>query len=69
VGDLVESTAGREFQVMVKPVGAICNLDCGYCYYLEKEELYPDSKSHRMADDLLEIYIQQHIEACPEENV
>ncbi len=54
---------------MVKPVGAICNLDCGYCYYLEKEELYPDSKSHRMADDLLEIYIQQHIEACPEENV
>jgi uncharacterized protein len=69
VANSAAETAGREFQVMVKPVGAICNLDCGYCYYLEKEELYPDSESHRMADDLLEIYIQQHIEACPEENV
>ena len=54
---------------MVKPIGAICNLDCGYCYYLEKEELYPESKSYRMADELLELYIQQHIEACPEENI
>lgn len=54
---------------MVKPVGAICNLDCGYCYYLEKEELYPKSQSHRMADDLLETYIIQHIEACPDKNI
>ena len=59
-------TARREFQVMVKPVGAICNLDCGYCYYLEKEELYPKPQSHHMADDLLESYIVQHIEACPD---
>jgi uncharacterized protein len=69
VADTMASTGKREFQVMAKPVGAICNLDCGYCYYLEKEELYPKSVSHRMADDLLEIYIEQHIEACPEENI
>jgi len=55
VANTAADTVGREFQVMVKPVGAICNLDCGYCYYLEKEELYPNSTSHRMADDLLEI--------------
>lgn len=57
--------ASREFQVMVKPVGAVCNLDCGYCYYLKKKDLYPKTKSFRMADDLLEEYIVQHIEACP----
>ncbi len=62
-------TARRSFQVMVKPVGAICNLDCGYCYYLEKEELYPKSQSRRMADDLLETYIVQHIEACPDDTI
>ena len=59
----------REFQVMAKPVGALCNLDCGYCYYLEKKEFYPESKSFRMADDLLEQYIVQHIEACPRDLV
>jgi len=58
-------TASREFQVMVKPIGALCNLDCGYCYYLEKSELYPDVRVSRMADDLLEHYIVQHIEASP----
>ncbi len=59
------ATASREFQVMVKPVGAVCNLDCTYCYYLKKQELYPEKASYRMADDLLEDYIVQHIEACP----
>ncbi len=57
--------ASRDFQVMVKPIGAICNLDCQYCYYLTKEELYPDTKSFRMTDDILEKYIVQHIEATP----
>ena len=50
---------------MVKPVGAVCNLDCGYCYYLKKKDFYPKTESFRMADDLLEEYIVQHIEACP----
>ena len=50
------------FQVMVKPRGAICNLDCKYCFYLAKEELYP-AASFRMSDDLLENYIRQYIAA------
>jgi len=52
-----------EFQVFVKPNGPKCNLDCQYCYYLDKEQLYPDSKSFRMSGELLEEYIKQHIEA------
>ncbi len=62
-------TATREFQVMVKPIGAVCNLDCGYCYYLEKKDLYPHAGAFRMADDLLESYIVQHIEAAPRESI
>jgi len=53
----------RDFQIFVKPAGAICNLDCRYCYYLRKEALYPQEKSPRMDFDLLETYIVQHIEA------
>lgn len=50
------------FHALVKPTGAICNLDCAYCFYLEKEALYPNS-SFRMTDDLLEIYIKQLMDA------
>ncbi len=63
------AAASREFQVMVKPVGALCNLDCSYCYYLEKKELYPNRESFRMPPDLLERYIVQHIEAAPKTTI
>ena len=48
---------------MTKPIGPICNLDCKYCFYLEKEKLYPDKSNWRMSDDLLERYVRQYIEA------
>jgi uncharacterized protein len=54
---------------MVKTVGAICNLDCHYCYYLKKEELYPKGSNFRLSDETLERYIIQHIEATPKEIV
>lgn len=50
------------FHVMLKPRGAICNLDCKYCYFLAKEMMYPGSR-FRMADDLLETYTKQYIDA------
>lgn len=50
------------FHVMSKPRGAICNLDCKYCYYLAKEQLYPGSR-FRMSDELLEQYIRQYMAA------
>lgn len=49
------------FHVMTKPMGAICNLDCAYCFYLEKEKLYPGAGSFRMSDETLEAYIRQYI--------
>ena len=58
-------TPGRtpnSFHIMLKPSGAICNLDCTYCYFLSKEELYPGS-DFRMPLDLLEEYTRQYIEA------
>ncbi|MFC5177093.1 anaerobic sulfatase maturase [Nocardioides taihuensis] len=49
------------FHVLAKPTGAICNLDCSYCFFLSKEELYPGS-SFRMGDDLLAEYLRQLLE-------
>ncbi len=46
---------------MAKPTGAICNLDCSYCFFLDKEALYPGSR-FRMTDDVLEAYIRQLVE-------
>ena len=62
-------TAAREFQIMVKTVGAICNLDCHYCYYLKKEQLYAKGSNFRLSDETLERYIIQHIQATPKEIV
>ncbi len=57
------------FHVMTKPTGPICNLDCKYCFYLEKEKLYPDSHKWAMRHEVLESYIRQYIEAQPLESV
>ncbi|MGD8540487.1 MAG: anaerobic sulfatase maturase [Candidatus Aminicenantes bacterium] len=59
--------ASHEFQVFVKPIGPVCNLDCHYCYYLKKGDLYPKGESFRMPDIILEEYIVQHIDAYPED--
>ena len=57
------------FQIMTKPIGPICNLDCKYCFYLEKENLYPNTKRWEMPPDVLERYIQQYIAAQPVDEV
>lgn len=55
---------GKSCQVMVKPTGSVCNLDCKYCFYLEKEKLYPDRKNHyKMSEETLELFIRQQIAA------
>lgn len=59
----------RAFQVFVKPTGALCNLSCDYCYYLDKKALYPGKATFRMDDAVLEKYIYQHIQATTEEVV
>ncbi len=53
----------REFQIFVKPAGPQCNLACDYCYYLGKSAWYDAGTKFRMPDEVLELYIRQHIEA------
>ncbi len=60
------ATASRSFHIFAKPVGAVCNLGCTYCYYLRKEDLYSKGDVIRMPDDVLEEYIVQHINASPD---
>jgi uncharacterized protein len=56
--------AAGYFHVLAKPTGAVCNLDCTYCFFLSKETLYPGSE-FRMADDVLELYLRQLLESQP----
>ncbi len=59
----------REFQIFAKPVGALCNLRCKYCYYIDKKNQHTEKGSLVMSDDILERYIVQHIEASTEETI
>lgn len=52
------------YYVMPKPIGPVCNLNCTYCYYLEKEHLFSTDRSHmRMSDEVLERYIDEYIQS------
>ena len=60
----------KPFHIMAKPYGPICNLDCTYCYYLEKEKLYAGSgRDFRMRGDVLESYVRQYIHTYPLDTV
>lgn len=52
----------KPLYVMTKSVGAVCNLACDYCYYLEKSNLYKDTVNHNMSDALLEKFIEEYIQ-------
>jgi len=58
------NTLSSGVHVLAKPTGAICNLDCKYCFFLSKEMLYPGDR-FRMSDELLETYIRQLLEMQP----
>ena len=60
--ETIPANAPPAYHVLAKPTGAICNLDCKYCFFLSKEMLYPGSR-FRMADELLETYIKQLLES------
>ncbi len=59
--DVVKMRQSPIFSTMVKPVGATCNLDCIYCYYKDKVELYPSSRQMLMSDEVLRKYIEQYL--------
>ena len=50
------------FNLMIKPAGSLCNLDCHYCYYLDKAEIY-HGRQPRMSEQVLETLTKQYIES------
>ncbi|MBK8856133.1 MAG: anaerobic sulfatase maturase [Opitutaceae bacterium] len=60
-----DQVAQAPFHLMTKPIGSRCNLDCSYCFYLEKEKLYTDAGGMRMKPEVLATYIRDYIAAQP----
>jgi uncharacterized protein len=63
LSDAIKVTRPTAFMVMAKPIGPVCNLNCSYCYYLEKEHLYQETRNFKMSDEVLESFIKQFIES------
>ena len=61
--------ARAPFHLMTKPMGSKCNLDCTYCFYLEKEKLYPEAANFKMSPEVLEAYVRDYIAAQPGDTV
>lgn len=57
------SPFAKPLYVMLKPAGALCNLACDYCYYLEKSNLYRQVSKHVMSEELLEKFVREYIES------
>lgn len=60
--DAVRLTGPMAFNLMVKPAGSLCNLDCSYCYYLDKADIYGGLEP-RMTDEMLEVFVRDYIQA------
>ena len=63
MNDNIANPFAKPLYVMLKPAGAHCNLACKYCYYLEKNNLYPTAQRHLMSDEMLEQFTREYIEA------
>ena len=51
--------------VVAKPIGPMCNLNCEYCFYLEKQALFGRNEKYRMTDDVLRAFITNYITSQP----
>lgn len=60
--DAARMTGPSVFNIMIKPCGSVCNLDCRYCYYLDKASLYGGHEP-KMSDELLEKIIKDYAES------
>ena len=63
MNDNIANPFAKPLYVMLKPAGAHCNLACKYCYYLEKNKLYPTAQRHLISDEMLEQFTREYIEA------
>lgn len=58
-------TVAPGIHVVAKPIGPVCNLNCEYCFYLEKKALFGPRENYRMPDRVLAAFIRGYIEAQP----
>ena len=68
LGDVAKMGRAPAFGTMVKPIGSACNLDCHYCYYRDKSEIYGNAMP-RMSEKLLETYIRQYILGASQQTI
>jgi len=52
---------GQGIHVVAKPIGPMCNLNCEYCFYLDKQALFPEDEKYRMLDKVLSAFITKYI--------
>jgi uncharacterized protein len=62
LGDAIHLSGPMAFNLMLKPAGSLCNLDCHYCYYLDKSEIY-GGREPRMTEEMLENVVREYIKA------
>ncbi|MCG6908711.1 MAG: anaerobic sulfatase maturase [Deltaproteobacteria bacterium] len=51
----------KPFSLLIKPTSADCNMNCDYCFYLDKRKLYPQSRAHRMPETVLEQLVKTYL--------
>jgi uncharacterized protein len=57
--------AAQGIHVVAKPIGPKCNLNCEYCFYLEKQTLFESGEQYRMSDEVLSWFIANYITSQP----
>lgn len=67
LSDAIRIGKPLRFNMMFKPVGSVCNLNCKYCYYLDKAKLY--AEQYVMPLDVLEKTIKDYISINDNENI
>ncbi|HAK59139.1 MAG TPA: anaerobic sulfatase maturase [Nitrospiraceae bacterium] len=63
--DQSRSGSHQGLHIMAKPIGPRCNLNCEYCFYLEKKALFPKGEDYAMSDEVLQAYITKYITMQP----
>ena len=62
LNDAVRLTGPASFNIMLKPAGSLCNLNCKYCYYLDKADIY-GGREPVMSEGMLETVVKEYIAA------
>lgn len=63
--DPATMTKTSGIHVVAKPTGPLCNLNCAYCFYLEKKALFNPKADFRMSDKVLSTFITRYISSQP----